>query len=128
MILKKDKTLQILGEVITEFRKTVGFSQERLALESGLARSFVSEIERGVKQPTAHTLLIIGYTLKIKPSKIMAEVEKRLKWKWAGLFFRDLEKKEEIKSEDVSKVKETEEKKWSRLFGDPPKRWEEKKK
>ncbi|HEY8941118.1 MAG TPA: helix-turn-helix transcriptional regulator, partial [Cellvibrio sp.] len=35
------------GQRLIELRKTKGWSQERLALESGLARSYVGGIERG---------------------------------------------------------------------------------
>jgi len=79
--LVKDKSAKILGEVIVYFRKKSGISQEQLSLDSGLARSFVSEIERGIKFPTVHTLMVIGASLGVRPSAIMSELESRLKWK-----------------------------------------------
>ena len=81
MKLVKDKSAKILGEVIVYFRKKSGISQEQLSLDSGLARSFVSEIERGIKFPTVHTLMVIGASLGGRPSAIMSELESRLKWK-----------------------------------------------
>ena len=81
MEIDKANSSKLLGQIISEFRKKAGVSQENLCLESGLARSFVSELERGVKQPTINTILIIAKTLGIKPSDLLIELEKRLHWK-----------------------------------------------
>lgn len=41
-----------LGAVLRELRVQAGLTQEGLALEAGLGRNHVSEIERGIRNPT----------------------------------------------------------------------------
>lgn len=49
--------LKILGERIRERRKILGFSQEDLAHESGLDRSYVGRVERGQQNLTILALI-----------------------------------------------------------------------
>lgn len=51
-------------------------SQEELAELSGLDRTFVSMLERGVRQPTVTTLFAIAKALSIPPSRIVEQAEK----------------------------------------------------
>ena len=51
------------GLKLIEIRKTRGWSQERLALESGLARSYLGGVERG--QRNIALLNIFGYPEKV---------------------------------------------------------------
>lgn len=44
---KDSYLLQEFGTRLAELRKQKGISQEKLALESGLARSYLSGVERG---------------------------------------------------------------------------------
>lgn len=78
MEIDKERLTKITGEAIAAFRKQKKVSQEALAYESGLARSFVSELERGVKQPTVSTLFIIGKSLEVRPSEIIKYIEDQL--------------------------------------------------
>lgn len=79
MDLIKDNILKKFGQVIVEKRHQIGISQEDLAYDSGLARSFVSEIERGIKQPTLTTLFQLASSLETSASKIVTELEKKMK-------------------------------------------------
>lgn len=54
-------------------------SQEALGLESGLGRTYVGELERGIKTPTITTLFKLCEPLNLKPSEFMTMIEKRLK-------------------------------------------------
>lgn len=47
-----DPYLDILGQRIRQRRKDLGLSQEGLAHEAGLDRSYVGRIERGEHNPT----------------------------------------------------------------------------
>ncbi len=67
------------GEELRELRHKHGLSQESLALECGLDRTFISLLERGQRQPTLATLFTLAETLEIAPSKIIANVEQRLR-------------------------------------------------
>lgn len=53
------------GVVLRNLRTNTGLSQEALALESGLDRSFISLLERGLRQPTLKTILQLVDTMKI---------------------------------------------------------------
>ena len=46
--MEKDP-LKLFGQRLVEIRKQRGYSQERLALESGTARSYLSGVERGLR-------------------------------------------------------------------------------
>ena len=68
--------LQIaFGDVLRKRRLKAGFSQEQLALDCGLDRTFISLLERGLRQPTLTTLFVLADSLGIKPSRLIAAVE-----------------------------------------------------
>lgn len=67
----------IFGDVIRTCRKEKGISQEKLALESHLQRSFISRLEQGKTQPTLVTMFELAKALDMEPVQIMAEVQKR---------------------------------------------------
>jgi len=48
--------LRVLGERIRNARKLKGLSQERLALEAGIDRSFMGQVERGQRNVSFSTL------------------------------------------------------------------------
>jgi transcriptional regulator with XRE-family HTH domain len=58
--LKKPTSLQVLGERIRAARKAVGLTQEGLALEADLDRSYVGEIERGQRNLSFEKLFAIA--------------------------------------------------------------------
>jgi transcriptional regulator with XRE-family HTH domain len=64
------------GLVLRNLRHAAGLSQEELGLESGVQRNFISLIETGQNQPTIGTLFRLATALGVKPSRIVAEVEK----------------------------------------------------
>lgn len=57
-----------IGKRIVAFRKALGMTQEDLAGEANIDRSFLSEIENGHKNLSVETLKKIADALKIKPS------------------------------------------------------------
>lgn len=63
------------GKVITDLRKTAGISQEELADRAGIHRTYVSQIERGLKSPTIAILVKLARALDTTPSKIMRLLE-----------------------------------------------------
>lgn len=66
---------QSFGQILKEFRTHSGLSQETLALECDLDRSYISMLERGLKQPTISTLFKLSKPLGIKPSKFILLLE-----------------------------------------------------
>ena len=69
----------IFGCVLAEQRKKkTKLSQEDLALECGLDRTYISLLERGQRQPSLKSLFAICSALKISPSEMLSIVEKRM--------------------------------------------------
>lgn len=69
---------KIVGEVIADFRKEKGISQEVLSGLADIGRTHLSAIERGERKPTLETLYRLSCALDIKMSDIVIELEKRL--------------------------------------------------
>lgn len=63
------------GVVLRELRKEAGLTQEQLALEADLRRTFVSLLELGQQQPTLQTIFKLSAALNKRPSEIIAMVE-----------------------------------------------------
>lgn len=64
-----------IGWNLKQLRVAQGYSQERLALTSGIDRSYLGRIERGSENVTVATLEAISIELKIHVSKLFAEVD-----------------------------------------------------
>ncbi len=69
------------GLVLKDLRNERGLSQQQLALESDLDRTYISLLERGLRLPTLGTVFKVAEVLKISPSDIVARVEKNFKKK-----------------------------------------------
>ena len=67
------------GEVIRELRKLKSLSQEDVAYESGLDRSFISLLETGRQQPSLITIFQLAKALGVSPAQIMTSVEEKLR-------------------------------------------------
>lgn len=66
---------RIFGGVLRELRNRTGKTQETVALDAGLDRTYISMLERGLRQPTLETLLALSRALEITASEIVAMVE-----------------------------------------------------
>lgn len=76
---KADQLAQAFGRVLRERRLAASLSQEKLALEAGVDRTFVSLLERGGRQPTLSTLWRLSEALGVAPSELVKSVEKSAK-------------------------------------------------
>jgi transcriptional regulator with XRE-family HTH domain len=65
--------------VLRKLRLEKGFSQEAFAFEVGIHRTYVSQLERGLKSPSLKTLQKIAQVLGITLSDLMLLVETELK-------------------------------------------------
>ena len=63
------------GDALREIRKEHGISQEQLALDSGLDRTYVSLMERGVQSPTIRSIAKLASVLGVRPSAIILRME-----------------------------------------------------
>lgn len=66
------------GCVIRKLRKECGYTQEQLALEVDLRRTFISVLELGQQQPTISTIFKLASGLNITSSKLIEMVELEL--------------------------------------------------
>ena len=62
---------KLLGVRLAKLRKERGWSQEQLALESGIARSYLGGIERGQRNVALLNICKLADTLGIEPSELM---------------------------------------------------------
>lgn len=68
---------KIVGSVIQQFRESKGLSQEVVSGFADIGRTHLSAIERGVRKPTLETFCRIAEAMRIRPSVMLAEIEKR---------------------------------------------------
>jgi transcriptional regulator with XRE-family HTH domain len=68
--------LVALGDAIREAREKRGLSQERLAFEAGLDRTFISSIEAGRRNITFASLLKVTKALDLKPAELLRSWER----------------------------------------------------
>ena len=66
-----------VGINLQRLRREKGWSQEDLAFESGLHRTYVSGIERGVRNPTLLILEKLAKTLGVAPAELLVWPRKR---------------------------------------------------
>lgn len=69
-VIRDDEGLKILAEQLKLVRKRLGYTQERLAGESGLELSQIGRIETAKTNPTVSTMMRIARTLEIPVSHL----------------------------------------------------------
>jgi transcriptional regulator with XRE-family HTH domain len=69
-VMKYDP-LQLFGRHLAKLRKARGWSQEKLALESQLARSYVGGIERGQRNIALVNICVLANTLGVAPAEML---------------------------------------------------------
>lgn len=65
-----------LSNNIKRIRKEQGISQEKLALKAEIDRSYMSELERCLANPSIEALLKIGNALGVAPSDLLSAERK----------------------------------------------------
>jgi transcriptional regulator with XRE-family HTH domain len=70
---------RVFGLVLQEIRHERGISQERLGLDSGYHRTYISLLERGRNVPSLRTIFKLAMVLNIAPSELVSRVETRMK-------------------------------------------------
>ena len=67
-----------VGEIIAEFRKKKGISQEVISGLADIGRTHLSAIERGERKPTLETLYRIANALNVKMSEVVIAIEDKI--------------------------------------------------
>lgn len=71
----KKKVLLSLGHLVKERRIALGISQEELGLRANLDRTYISGVERGVRNPSLTALVSIASGLGITVSNLLDHLE-----------------------------------------------------
>lgn len=68
------KTVQgAFGEVLRQVRASRGLSQQDLALEAELDRTYISLLERGQRQPTLTTIILLAGALRTDAAALVKQ-------------------------------------------------------
>ncbi len=61
-----------LGANLKRLRRAKGWSQEEYAFEAGIHRTYVSDIERGARNPTIEILVKLAQPLGVEPAELIS--------------------------------------------------------
>ena len=67
-----------VGKTIRALRKEKGLSQDVLSGLAGIARTHLTMIENGSKQANFETLWHLATALGMRPSELVAQIERRI--------------------------------------------------
>jgi len=63
----------LLGRNVRAFRIEQGLSQEELAFRAGFKRSYLSDLERGTRNPSVRALGRLAAALNVAPSALLMD-------------------------------------------------------
>lgn len=69
--------LRAFGQALRARREALELSQEELAFRSEVHRTYISELERGLKNPSLTTLQKLATALKTTKTDLVRETERR---------------------------------------------------
>jgi transcriptional regulator with XRE-family HTH domain len=64
--------VQLLGRNVRHFRSLRGMTQEELAHHADMKRSYVSDLERGTRNPSVKALGRLAIALQVEPAALLA--------------------------------------------------------
>lgn len=65
----------VFGKILRKYRIENQLSQEKLAFASNLDRTYISLLERGLRQPSLESLFKLSKALKIRPNEFVKRIE-----------------------------------------------------
>ena len=79
MVSKKDDSaiIGVVADNVRSLRKAAELSQEDLAHEAGLDRTYISQVERGKRNLTIMALAKIAGALKVSPDRLLVAATRR---------------------------------------------------
>jgi len=63
--------VKLLGERVRHYRKLKGMTQEQLAHETEMERRYVSDLERGTRNPSERALARLAEALEVEPHLLL---------------------------------------------------------
>jgi transcriptional regulator with XRE-family HTH domain len=73
--MDEQRLKEVFGQELRKARNAVGISQEKLALLIGLDRTYISMLERGLRQPTLTTIFLLCPPLNLSSVEMMMKVQ-----------------------------------------------------
>ena len=73
--MKRDAVLKQFGQIVAQQRKALNVSQEELAHRAGLDRTYISGLERGVRNPSLTVLCRLAAGLGITAGQMLKELQ-----------------------------------------------------
>ena len=70
-IQRNESTLSALANNVRRLRKVVGLSQEELAFQCEIDRTYISKVERGVANPSLLILARIAEVLEVRIEELV---------------------------------------------------------
>lgn len=69
----EESITKIVGENVRRAREAIGVSQEELGDRAGIDRTYVSGVERGVRNPTVKVLARLAEALAVPPASLLKQ-------------------------------------------------------
>lgn len=69
----------MLGEELRKARNAAGLTQEQLAFQANIDRTYISQLENDKKSPTVDVLFRLCEAMKISAGRLIDRVERRRK-------------------------------------------------
>ncbi len=67
-------TQQKIGKQLRDIRTAKGWTQEKLEELSGLDRTYISDIERGIRNPSVKSIERLAKALKIRAAELLKDL------------------------------------------------------
>lgn len=61
----------LFGKNVRRLRDKAGLSQEELAFRAGMRRTYLSDLERGTRNPTVRALGRLAVALNVAPARLL---------------------------------------------------------
>ena len=68
------QSLVIVGKTVRKLREKVGISQEALAEDAGIHRTYMGRVERGRQNISLLNLIKVAKALKVHPSLLLKDL------------------------------------------------------
>ena len=68
----------VFAQLLKDCREKHGYSQRKLAMHIGCARSYIAFLEDSTHIPTIQTFMLLAEAFQMTPAEFQAELDKRL--------------------------------------------------
>ncbi len=76
--LREEMWLVALGDTVAERRQYIAMTQQQLADLSGVHRTYISDVERGIRNVTMTTLYRLASALETTSARIFLQADKKV--------------------------------------------------